>query len=61
MMSAAHGQAVLVRERGEIMRMRSVHNEPNQRTTLLLRNSGSHHHRDRECVVWRPAVGPGED
>ena len=36
MMPAAHRQPVLIRERGQIMRMRSVHDEPNQRTTLLL-------------------------
>ena len=36
MMSAAHRQPVLIRERGEIVRMRSVHDEPNQRTALFL-------------------------
>src|SRR5438876_9221774 len=36
MMSAAHGQAVLVRECGEIMRMRRVHDEPNQGAALFL-------------------------
>ena len=36
MMPAAHRQPVLIRERGQIMRMRSVHDKPNQRTALLL-------------------------
>ncbi len=34
MMPAAHGQPVLIRERGQIVRMRSIHDEPNQRAAL---------------------------
>src|SRR5207248_9427065 len=36
MMPTAHGQSVLVRERGEIMRMRSVHDKPDKRAPLFL-------------------------
>src|SRR5258705_6101983 len=36
MMSTAHSQPVLIRERGEIVRMRSVHDKPDQRAPLFL-------------------------
>ena len=36
MMSTAHSQPVLIRERGEIVRMRRVHDKPNQRAPLFL-------------------------
>ena len=36
MMPAAHGQAILIRERGQIVRMRSVHDKPNERAPLFL-------------------------
>ena len=36
MMSAPHGQPILIRERGEIVRMRGVHDKPNQRAALFL-------------------------
>src|ERR1043166_4639883 len=36
MMSAAHGQPILVRERGQIVRMRGVHDKANQRAALIL-------------------------
>src|SRR6266496_3646127 len=35
MMSAAHGQPILVRERSQIVRMRCVHDKPNQRAAFF--------------------------
>jgi hypothetical protein len=37
MMAAAHGQPILIRKRGQIVRMRSVHDKPNERAALFLR------------------------
>src|SRR5258706_11362287 len=37
MMPAAHRQPVLIRERGQIMRMRSVHYKSNERAALFSR------------------------
>ena len=37
MMPAAHGQAVLIRKRGQIVRMRSVHYKSNQCAALRAR------------------------
>ena len=36
MMPAAHGQPILIRKRGQIVRMRSVHDKPNKRAPLFL-------------------------
>ena len=36
MMPAAHGQAILIRKRGQIVRMHSVHDKPNERAPFFL-------------------------
>src|SRR5256885_16659293 len=41
MMTATHGQTVLVRERGQIMRMRSVHHKSYERAALSGRPENS--------------------
>src|SRR5215475_14465506 len=37
MMPAAHREPILIRKRGQIVRMRSVHDKPNKRTSVFLR------------------------
>src|SRR6266480_6250241 len=50
MMAAAHGQPILIRKRGQIVRMRSVHDKPNKRAPLFLRTKDARSPYVREAV-----------
>src|SRR5262249_33583605 len=59
MMSPAHGQPVLVGERGEIMRMGSVHEKPNQRAAFFLwtKNASARQFADAlGCIIRKLRV-----
>src|SRR5437899_1836635 len=50
MMSTAHSQPVLIRERGEIVRMRRVHDKPNEGTAFFLWTKHASSRQFREAL-----------
>ena len=52
MMSTAHSQPVLIRERGEIVRMRRVHDKPNEGTAFFLWTKHASSRQFREALDY---------